>query len=135
MFRDYEEDVKEQNRIKEEKERKKQLITNRLLSKVSSGKAPSRAQSSAGSLYSQDGVTSRFGSKKKIYTYEILLRYFLKNVDILLMLTLYYAGCNRVDVYHCFLLILFAIYIMYQDGFRRNFKFLLYFMAFIATIK
>jgi len=69
------------------------------------------------------------------YTYEILLRFLLKNIDIILMVILYIAGCNRVDVYHMFLLILFVIFIMYPDKFRKNFILLLYFMIFIGTIK
>jgi hypothetical protein len=80
--------------------------------------------------------TQSFGGlTKRPLVYEIVLRFILKNIDILLMIVLYTAGCNRIDLYHEILLALFAVYIMYQAGFRKRFIFLLYFMIFIASIK
>lgn len=135
MFRDYEEDVKEAQKIKEEKDRIKTEKKAKLLSNMSSGLRMNRIGSSVASFYSQEQITTMFNKKKHIYTYEIIVRFLLKNVDILLMAILYYAGCNRIDVYHCTLLILFAIFIMYPDKFRQHFIWLLYFMTFIATTK
>ena len=132
MFRDYGEDRKKIQIKKEEKERRKTEKRAKLLTQNSS--TPIKKSSSIISIYTQDFSTTT-KKKRKIFLYEIILRYVLKNIDILLMAVLYYAGCNRIDVYHVILLILFAVYIMYPDGFRRNFIFLLYFMSFIAGFK
>jgi hypothetical protein len=72
---------------------------------------------------------------KNVHTYEIVMRYLLKHIDISLMIVLYIAGSNRIDVYHMLLLIFFAIYIMYPNQFRKRFVWLLYFMIVIATFK
>jgi hypothetical protein len=82
-----------------------------------------------------DSIMAEINQEITNYTYEIILRYVLKNIDILLMVVLYWAGVNRIDVYHMFLLVLFVIYIMYPMQFRKNFILLLYFMIFIASIK
>lgn len=122
----------EQARKKEEKERKEkrqQSKKERLISAVSNVKSSER------SFVGEESEYGRKPLQPKSHTYEIILRYILKNIDITLMIVLYIAGVNRVDIYHMFLLCLFVIFIMYTDGFRRNFVFLLYFMIFIATIK
>ena len=122
----------EEQRRKEHKERReKRLLSKkeRLLSAVS------KFTSSERSFIGEESEVGFKQGQIKSHTYEILLRYILKNIDITLMIVLYIAGVNRVDVYHMFLLCLFVVFIMYPDGFRKKFIYLLYFMIFIAAIK
>jgi hypothetical protein len=93
----------------------------------------------AGSSRASDSMMSNAfnggSTYKNVHTYEIVMRYLLKHIDISLMIVLYIAGVNRIDVYHMLLLIFFAIYIMYPNQFRKRFVWLLYFIIFIATFK
>ena len=130
MFRDYYEDLALLKKASEDKKKKKAERKAKLLTQ--SFNKLTRGGSTTSSFYSDK---QKVHKKRKVFTYEIIFRFLLKNIDIALMVVIYIAGFNRADVYHCILLTLFAIYIMYPDQFRRNFIFLLYFMSFIACIK
>lgn len=129
LFREYDKFMKRKQEAKEKREKRKLERLQRNTSEASS-----RFQR-AGSSFAEESIYAESQLAEEIYTYEIIFRYILKNIDIALMIVLYIAGVNRIDVYHMILLILFAVYIMYPDQFRRNFIFLLYFMIFIASVK
>lgn len=130
MFRDYYEELALLAKAREDRRKRKAEKKAKILSQ---SVVKIRGSSNMSSFYSEDPKATL--KKKKVFTYEIIIRFLLKNIDIALMVVIYIAGFNRADVYHCILLTLFAIYIMYPDQFRRNFIFLLYFMAVIACAK
>lgn len=116
------------NEKREKREKRKQARRERTLTELSNHKSSVASESMMTELDLNSKGTV-------IYTYEILMRYILKHIDILLMIVLYIAGVNRIDVYHMSLLIIFVIYIMFPEQFRKRFIFLLYFMIFINTFK
>jgi len=128
LFREYDRRLKKYQEYKDRQEAKKQA-------KLDRDNSRAYKSSMGGQSSMADSMIGDFANEQSTLTYEILLRYFLKNIDILLMVALYYAGVNRIDVYHMFLLVLFVVYIMYPVKFRKNFILLLYFMIFIAVIK
>ena len=129
LFREYDAFMKKKQETKEKREKRKLEKLQRHSSEVSS------KFQRAGSSFADESMFTESQIAEEIYTYEIIFRYILKNIDIALMVVLYIAGVNRIDVYHMILLILFAVYIMYPEKFRKNFIFLLYFMIFIASMK
>lgn len=129
LFREYDEEAAREEERKQKKQMREQYKRERLASQMSQ----SIKESSTSIKYEESFLgESRLDHS---HTYEIVLRYVLKHIDITLMVVLYIAGVNRIDVYHMVLLILFAVYIMYPEQFRKRFIVLLYFMIFIATIK
>lgn len=132
LFREYD---KLQIRLalaKEKKMRRKRAKKERLQQRERSSSVRSRASQSLNASF-----VSRMDVPKEdpIYTYEILFRLTVKNLDLILMAILYIAGVNRIDIFHVILLIIFVLFIMYPDWFRRNFIYILYFMIIITTIK
>lgn len=130
LFRNYHDELAKEAEDKAKKEKRKEQKRDRMMSATSNFKSSSRSFAGSESVLMRE----EFGPRRS-HTYEIILRYILKNIDITLMIVLYIAGVNRIDVYHMILLLLFAVFIMYPEGFRRNFILLLYFMFFIASIK
>lgn len=128
LFREYDKYLKKLNEKREKREKRKQARRERTLTELSNHKSSVASESMMTELDLNSKGTV-------IYTYEILMRYILKHIDILLMIVLYIAGVNRIDVYHMSLLIIFVIYIMFPEQFRKRFIFLLYFMIFINTFK
>ena len=133
LFREYDKMIKRLAEIKEKREERKLEKLERAAFGRRSGNSQSQNKRS---IAFQSIITdSQVIKEEQIYTYEILMRYILKNIDILLMIILYIAGVNRIDVYHMFLLLIFVFFIMYPVIFRKNFILLLYFMIFIGTVK
>ena len=132
LFREYD---KLQARLaiaREKKKRRKRAKKERVQQRERSSSVRSKAsQSLHGSFVSHDNVPK----EEPIHTYEIIFRLILKNVDLILMAILYIAGVNRIDIFRVTLLIIFVLFIMYPDWFRRNFIYILYYMMMVATIK
>jgi hypothetical protein len=74
-------------------------------------------------------------SRNRVETYEIIIRYVLQRVDIVLMVFLYSAGNNRIDIYHMSLLIVFASYIIYPVFIRKYYIVLLYYIVIFTSLK
>jgi len=115
--------------IKEKRRKRKQKNAGQTMSELSENSMIMFKRSNNGeSMHTENKA-------EPIYTYQILLRIILKNADILLMIVLYIAGVNRINIYRMSLLILFALFIIYRRPFRRYFILLLYFIIFMVTMK
>ena len=130
LFADYDLNKHKRKDLKELRMKRRQSKMERRFSENS------RHSIKKSSSFGESGTL--FGDSNKeepIYTYQIISRLILKNIDIILMIILYIAGVNRIDIYHMILLLVFTAFVIWPDKLRRNFKWLLYFMLFIVTMK
>jgi hypothetical protein len=59
----------------------------------------------------------------------------IKNLDIVVFITIFFSGVNKIDFYHIFLIFFFVAYIIHPKCFIRNYIILLVYVDFFVFEK
>jgi hypothetical protein len=81
----------------------------------------------------EDSEDLELGKEMKLY--EILIANVLKYLDMVLLISLFVTGTNRVDIFHIVLLIYLTLFVVYPSFMRRNFVYFVISVTFVLFFK